>query len=105
MLLRTLAAIDALYIVAQVGEPTSTYDWVQLGVVGAVLAALMSGLLRHRREVDREALRAEKAEQQRDKLIEVTHEKVLPTVQELVRVVQSLPPLVQELKDELRDRR
>lgn len=54
--------------------------WQQLGIVGAVLVLFTAGLVWAKPAVDQLIKRAEAAEAQRDALLVVYHEKVLPAL-------------------------
>lgn len=76
----------------------------QYGVLGAVVVALLVGWLRTKpdyerlmAEKDRAIKEKEKAEEQRDALMEVYEEKVIPVLGDFQRTAQALLPTLQQI--------
>jgi hypothetical protein len=83
----------------------------QYGIPGLVIAALLVGLLWAKPAVDRLIRDKEKAETQRDELLRVYEEKMLPTLADSIVITRDLKPVIQEVtlvmaqvKDELNRR-
>lgn len=93
--------IRVLYLFAQTSSGTSNTDIVgllfQYGVPGIVIAALLVGLLWAKPAVDRLIRDKEKAEQQRDDLLRVYEEKMLPALADSIIVTRDLKPVIQEV--------
>lgn len=80
----------------------------QYGIPGLVIAALLVGLLWAKPAVDRLLRDKEKAENQRDELLRVYEEKMLPALADSIVITRDLKPVIQEVslvmtqvKDEL----
>lgn len=90
-------------ILAQTGNPTGPGggDFVtmlfQYGVPGLVIAALLVGLLWAKPSVDRLIKDKEKAEAQRDQLLTVYEEKMLPALTDSIVVTRDLKPVIQDV--------
>lgn len=69
----------------------------QYGIPGLVIAALLVGLLWARPSVDRLIKDKEKAELQRDELLRIYEEKMLPALTDSIVVTRDLKPVVQEV--------
>lgn len=90
-----------------VAEPST---WINFGVLGVIVFALITGWLWTRPSVDRleqEKQRAiaerDKAEAQRDAMATVLQDRLLPVVGEFVSTTRALLPILQELAGERRD--
>lgn len=90
-------------------DPT---NWINFGVTGVVIVALVFGWLwprpgveqlKEQARIDRE--RAEKAEAQRDQAYEVAQDKILPLLNQFVGTMGTLIPLLQDLVAHRRDDR
>lgn len=68
----------------------------QYGIPGLVIAALLVGLLWAKPAVDRLLRDKEKAENQRDELLRVYEEKMLPALADSILVTRDLKPVIQE---------
>jgi hypothetical protein len=94
---------DALTILAQIEAPSGsgTGDIVttlfQYGVPGLVIAALLVGLLWAKPSVDRLIKDKEKAEEQRDQLLSIYEEKMLPALTDSIAVTRDLKPIIQDV--------
>jgi hypothetical protein len=82
-------------------DPT---NWINFGVTGVVIVALIFGWLWPRPGVDQlkeqitaERTEKEKAQVQRDEAYQVAQEKILPLLNEFVQTTQVLMPLLQDL--------
>lgn len=69
----------------------------QYGVPGLVIAALLLGLLWAKPAVDRLITDKERAEAQRDELLRVYEEKMLPALSDSIVVTRDLKPVMQEV--------
>lgn len=85
---------------AESGESGST-DVIgmlfQYGVPGLVIAALLLGLLWAKPAVDRLITDKERAENQRDELLRVYEEKMLPALADSIVVTRDLKPILQDV--------
>lgn len=93
-------------------DPT---QWINFGVTGVVIIALVFGWLWAKPSVDQikesnkvereqsaatlaaERARAEKAEAQRDEAFQIAQEKILPLLNQFVNTTSVLMPLLQDL--------
>lgn len=69
----------------------------QYGVPGLVIAALLVGLLWAKPSVDRLIKDKERAEAQRDELLRIYEEKLLPALSDSIVVTRDLKPVMQEV--------
>jgi molybdopterin biosynthesis enzyme len=69
----------------------------QYGLPGLVIAALLVGLLWAKPSVDRLIKDKEKAEAQRDELLRIYEEKMLPALTDSIVVTRDLKPVIQEV--------
>lgn len=95
--------INLLAVLAQ-NEPVSgsgSADFVtlllQYGIPGMVIAALLVGLLWAKPSVDRLIRDKERAEQQRDELLRIYEEKMLPALTDSIVVTRDLKPVIVEV--------
>lgn len=72
-------------------------DFVQYGVLGLIIVALLLGWLWAKPAVDRILADKARAEQQRDDLLRVYEEKVMPALLESTNAVASLRPTLEEV--------
>lgn len=90
-------------IFAQTNEPSGTGSvdiitmLLQYGIPGLVIAALLVGLLWAKPSVDRLIKDKEKAELQRDELLRVYEEKMLPALTDSIVVTRDMKPVIQEV--------
>lgn len=70
---------------------------LQYGIPGLVIAALLVGLLWAKPSVDRLIKDKEKAELQRDELLRVYEEKMLPALTDSIVVTRDMKPVIQEV--------
>lgn len=89
-----------LYILAQ-SDPVGTAGgtdplslFLQYGLPGLVIAALIMGWLWAKPAVDTIKQRAERAETQRDELVKVYEDKILPALTENVQVNREMKPIL-----------
>lgn len=73
-------------------DPLSLF--LQYGLPGLVIAALILGWLWAKPAVDTIKQRADRAEQQRDELVRVYEDKILPALTENVQVNRELKPIL-----------
>lgn len=79
-------------------EPTDIVSlFVQYGIPGLVIAALLVGWLWAKPAVDRLLSDKEKAELQRDELLRIYEEKMLPALTDSISVTRDLKPVMQEV--------
>lgn len=94
---------NGLLLLAQAESPSGsgTTDIVtmlfQYGIPGLVIAALLVGLLWAKPSVDRLIKDKEKAEAQRDDLLRIYEEKMLPALTDSIVVTRDLKPVIQEV--------
>jgi hypothetical protein len=69
----------------------------QYGIPGIVIAAMLLGLLWAKPAVDRLIRDKEKAEAQRDDLLRVYEEKMLPALTDSIVVTRDLKPVIQDV--------
>lgn len=105
--------ISATAILAQTEQSSGgATDFVgflfQFGIPGMVIAALLVGLLWAKPAVDRLIRDKERAEEQRDELLRIYEEKMLPALTDSIVVTRDLKPVIQDVttvlaqvKDEL----
>jgi hypothetical protein len=73
----------------------------QYGVLGLVVIALLLGWLWARPAVDRLIKDKERAEHQRDEMLKVYEDRVLPVLTQLTQLTQAQTPLMHDLLDAL----
>lgn len=82
-------------------DGTSNTDLIgmlfQYGIPGLVIAALLLGLLWAKPAVDRLVTDKERAESQRDQLLRVYEEKMLPALADSIVVTRDLRPIMQDV--------
>lgn len=86
-----------MYTLAQEASSGSPLEFVQYGVLGLVIAALLLGWLWAKPAVDRILIDKEKAEGQRDALLQVYEEKIMPALVESTQVTAALRPVMEEV--------
>jgi len=74
---------------------------LQYGIPGLVIAALLLGLLWAKPAVDRLIVDKERAEKQRDELLRVYEEKMLPALADSIVVTRDLRPIMQDVANTL----
>lgn len=88
-------------------DPTGTSKtdivslFIQYGIPGLVIAALLSGWLWARPAVLRLIADKERAEAQRDELLKVYEEKMLPALSDSITVTRDLKPVMQDVVNTL----
>jgi hypothetical protein len=94
------------------GATDPILDFVQYGVLGLIIIALLLGWLWAKpavmqiiRDKERADERADRAEAQRDELLKQYEEKVLPVIGENTRAARQLSPLLEEVIRRLPDDR
>lgn len=94
------------------GATDPILDFVQYGVLGLIIVALLLGWLWAKpavqqiiKDKERADERADRAESQRDELLKQYEEKVLPVIGENTRASQQLSPLLEEVIRRLPDDR
>lgn len=75
----------------------SPLDFIQYGILGLVIAALLLGWLWAKPAVDRLIADKEKAEEQRNDLLKVYEEKIMPALIQSTSVTTSLIPVMEEV--------
>lgn len=73
----------------------------QYGIPGIVIACLLLGLLWAKPAVDRLIKDKERAEAQRDELLRVYEEKMLPALADSIVVTRDLKPIMQDVANTL----
>jgi hypothetical protein len=88
-----------LYVLAQTGETgNDPFDlFVKYGIAGFVIAALITGLLWAKPAVDGVIKRAERAEAQRDEMLKVWEEKILPALADSTAVNKEMKPILMDV--------
>lgn len=76
-------------------DPVSLF--LQYGVPGLVIASLIMGLLWAKPAVDNIIKRAERAEAQRDELVKVYEERILPALVDSATVNREMKPILLDL--------
>lgn len=71
------------------------------GLPGIFIAAMLLGLLWAKPAVDRLITDKERAEKQRDELLRVYEEKMLPALAESITVTRDLKPVMQDVNNTL----
>jgi hypothetical protein len=99
------SVISHIGLLAQSAEEGGSTDFVSLllqyGIPGLVIAALLMGLLWAKPAVDRLIVDKEKAEAQRDELLRVYEEKMLPALADSIVITRDLKPIMQEVSNTL----
>ena len=94
-----------IWVLAQSAGTGSNGDVVstllQYGIPGLVIAALLLGLLWAKPSVDRLIEDKERAEKQRDELLRVYEEKMLPALADSIVVTRDLRPIMQDVANTL----
>jgi hypothetical protein len=89
------------FLIAQTTSDGSSTDIVgllfQYGIPGLVIAALLIGLLWAKPSVDRLIHDKERAEAQRDELLRIYEEKMLPALSDSIVVTRDLKPVMQDV--------
>jgi hypothetical protein len=104
--------ISLLLVLAQAEPSAGSEDLtgylLQYGIPGVVILAMLGGLLWAKPAVDRLIRDKEKAETQRDDLLRVYEQKMLPALTDSIVITRDLKPVIQEVttvlskvKDEL----
>lgn len=70
---------------------------LQYGIPGLVIAALLLGFLWAKPAVDRLITDKERAENQRDELLRVYEEKMLPALADSIVITRDLKPVIQDV--------
>lgn len=70
---------------------------IQIGVAGIVIVLFLAGYLWAKPAVDRLIKDKERAEAQRDELLRVYEEKMLPALSDSIVVTRDLKPIIQEV--------
>ena len=91
---------------AQASEETGeSTDFVGLlldyGIPGIIIAALLFGLLWAKPAVDRLIADKERVENQRDELLRVYEEKLLPALADSIVITRDLKPIMQDVANTL----
>lgn len=73
-------------------DPVSLF--LQYGIPGLVIASIVMGLLWAKPAVDNIIKRAERAENQRDELVKIYEERILPALVESVQVNREMKPIL-----------
>lgn len=85
------------------GGSGSPLDFLQYGVLGLIIIALLLGWLWAKPAVDGLIKRAEQAERQRDDLLKVYEERIMPTLIESTKVTEAMRPVMEEVVRALED--
>lgn len=92
-------------ILAQTAEEGGSTDLIsilfQYGIPGLVIAGMLLGLLWAKPAVDRLIADKERAEKQRDELLTVYEEKLLPALADSIVVTRDLKPILQDVQTTL----
>lgn len=88
--------------VAQGGEGQQVFDWVQYGVLGGVVLAMIAGWLTPKPATARLEADKDKAEQRRDQLVDAFQRDVIPALVEFNRVAAALLPILQQMVNDNR---
>lgn len=83
----------------------SPLDFVQYGVLGLIIVALLLGWLWAKPSVDQLRADKERAEAQRDALMETMQEKVLPALAKSSQVNEAMRPVLGEVVKALEELR
>lgn len=75
----------------------SPLDFVQYGVLGLIIVALLLGWLWAKPSVDQLRVDKERAEAQRDALMDTLQEKVLPVLAQTSQVNEAMRPVLSEV--------
>ena len=88
-------------LLAQEAPGGSPLDFIQYGVLGLVIAALLLGWLWAKPAVDQIITDKLKAEAQRDALLATYESKLMPALAESTAAISSLRPVLQEVVSRL----
>lgn len=83
-----------MLIVGQTSGSDPVSLFLQYGIPGLVIASLIMGLLWAKPAVDSIINRAERAESQRDELVKIYEERILPALAESVAVNREMKPIL-----------
>lgn len=90
-----------IHLLAQAAADSSGSDplslFLQYGLPGLVIAALIMGWLWAKPAVDTIKQRADRAEQQRDELVRVYEDKILPALTENLHINRELQPILRDV--------
>lgn len=75
--------------------------FLQYGIPGLVIAALLLGWLWAKPSVERLILDKQRAEDQRDELLKVYEEKILPALNDSIVITRDLKPVMQDVVNTL----
>lgn len=93
--------INAIAVLAQSSSSGGSTDVIgyllQYGIPGVVIAAMLIGWLWAKPAVDRLIRDKEKAESQRDDLLRIYEEKMLPALTDSIIVTRDLKPVIQDV--------
>lgn len=96
---------NAIAVLAQSsssGDSTDVIGYLlQYGIPGVVIAAMLVGWLWAKPAVDRLIKDKEKAEAQRDDLLRVYEEKMLPALTDSIVITRDLKPVIQDVTNTL----
>lgn len=79
------------------GDSKAVFDWVQYGVLGGVVLAMLMGWMTPKPSTDRLERDKRRAEERRDHLVDSFQEDVIPALVEFNRVAAALLPLLQRV--------
>lgn len=86
--------IALLAVIAQTGTTDTVDQFIKYGIVGAVISALLTGLLWAKPAVDGVIKRAERAEAQRDEMLKVWEDKILPALSDSTAIAKEMKPIL-----------
>jgi hypothetical protein len=90
-----------LHLLAQAASESGGSDplslFLQYGLPGLVIAALIMGWLWAKPAVDNIKQRAERAEAQRDELVKIYEDKVVPALTENISVNREMKPILLDI--------
>lgn len=84
-------------VLAQATSAGSPLDFIQYGVLGLVIIGLLLGWLWAKPAVDRMLKDKERAEAQRDDLLKVYEEKVMPATVESTQAITAILPVLERV--------
>jgi hypothetical protein len=97
--------ISAVSILAQtepVNDSPDLFSYIlQYGFPGVVIVSMLVGLIWAKPAVDRLIKDKEKAEAQRDDLLRVYEEKMLPALTDSITITRDLKPVIQDVTNVL----
>lgn len=70
----------------------SPTDWIQYGVLGLVVLSIIVGWLTPGRQTEREASRADRLEQENQRLRQHTEDKVIPLLVRAMDLLERIQP-------------